>query len=85
MLSEQEKNVALAVSLGLTNREIASRLSLEEGTVRNYVSACLRKLELPNRASLAAWVLKNGLQQSAGHPIPDPDNYHDLIYGVYTR
>ncbi|WP_243118225.1 response regulator transcription factor [Actinomyces wuliandei] len=38
---------------GLTNREITARLVLAEGTVKNYVSALLRKIGSGNRTALA--------------------------------
>ncbi len=40
----------------MTNREVARQLFLSERTVENHVSSILRRLELPNRAAVAAWV-----------------------------
>ena len=37
---------------GLDNKEIAARLYLSEGTVRNHISAILQKLDLKNRTQL---------------------------------
>jgi len=46
--------VVAGVCQGLTNREIASRLGKSEFTVKNQVSAILRKLGLPTRGRLIA-------------------------------
>ena len=49
---------------GLSNREISGRLYLSEGTVRNYLSTILEKLELRDRTQLAVFYykkLKNGM------------------------
>ncbi|HHY11476.1 MAG TPA: response regulator transcription factor, partial [Firmicutes bacterium] len=43
---------------GLSNREIAKTLYLSEGTVRNYLSAILEKLDLRDRTQLAVFYLK---------------------------
>ena len=40
------------VAEGLDNKEIAARLYLSEGTVRNHISAILQKLDLKNRTQL---------------------------------
>ena len=40
---------------GLSNREIASRMFLGEGTVRNYLSSLLEKLSLRDRTQLAVF------------------------------
>jgi two-component system response regulator DevR len=62
MLSEQEQRVLGLVAAGQTNREIAQRLHLGEGTVRNYVSNILGKLGVANRAEAAAYATKHNLK-----------------------
>ncbi|MGL4992340.1 MAG: response regulator transcription factor [Sarcina sp.] len=52
-LTDREKEVALLVARGLTNKDICAKLFLSEGTVKNYVSKILDKLELENRTELA--------------------------------
>ncbi len=84
MLTEKENQVALLVSQGLTNREIAERLHLANGTVRNNVSVCLQKLYLSNRSQLTAWALKNGLEQNIVREPSNPDTYKDMLFGIYS-
>ena len=62
-LTPQELAVLALVSEGLTNRQIAIRLYLGEGTVRNYVSSVLAKLEVSNRAEAAAYAVKNSIHE----------------------
>jgi len=62
-LSQQEKHVLALVSEGKTNREIAEALFLGEGTVRNYVSSILSKLEVSNRAEAAAYAVAHSLKE----------------------
>jgi len=52
-LTEAEQAVADLVALGLPNAEIAARLHLAHGTVKNTVSSLLRKLGQPDRTALA--------------------------------
>ena len=61
-LSQQEKLVLKLVSEGKTNKEIAHILFLGEGTVRNYVSSMLSKLEVSNRAEAAAYAVEHKLK-----------------------
>lgn len=61
-LSMQELRVLALISEGLTNREIAGRLFLGEGTVRNYVSSVLSKLALSNRAEAAAYAVQHHIK-----------------------
>ena len=44
---------------GLSNKEIAQALYLSEGTVRNYISVILEKLQLRDRTQLAIFYYKN--------------------------
>lgn len=61
-LTGQEKQVLSLIADGKTNREIAAELFLSEGTVRNYVSSILSKLNVSNRAEAAAYAIKHHLQ-----------------------
>lgn len=53
VLTRTERVVAKLVSTGLNNQEIAAELHLAEGTVKNHVSALLRKLRARDRTMLA--------------------------------
>ncbi|KRM88919.1 response regulator transcription factor [Liquorilactobacillus vini] len=59
-LSKTEWRVIHNIKLGLSNKEIAQELFLSEGTVRNYLSNILSKLELRDRTQLAIWALQIG-------------------------
>ena len=54
-VSPRELDVISLVAKGLSNKEIAEALFLSEGTVRNYLSAVLDKLELRDRTQLAVF------------------------------
>ncbi|MBQ7993368.1 MAG: response regulator transcription factor [Solobacterium sp.] len=60
-LNESEIKIIRAVGHGLSNREISSTLYLSEGTVRNYISSILMKLELRDRTQLAIWAVQKGM------------------------
>ncbi len=57
-LTKKEIEVMEQVAEGLSNKEIAVKLYLSEGTVRNYISTILEKLELRDRTQLAIYYLK---------------------------
>lgn len=52
-LSQREEAILLEVAQGKNNKEIAEALFLSEGTVRNYISQLLEKLEVRDRTQLA--------------------------------
>lgn len=54
-LSPREKDILLLVASGYNNKEIADKLFLSEGTIRNYISAMLEKLGLRDRTQLAIY------------------------------
>lgn len=56
-ITQKEFSIIQLVADGLSNKEIAARLFLSEGTVRNYLSQILEKLELRDRTQLAAFYL----------------------------
>ncbi|MCB2291154.1 response regulator transcription factor [Clostridium sp. CS001] len=58
-LTEKEFNILKFVAEGLSNKEIAQKLYLSDGTVRNYVTSLLEKLGLRDRTQLAIFFLKN--------------------------
>ena len=54
-INDKEKEIMELVATGLSNKEIAAELYLGEGTVRNYISALLDKLDLRDRTQLAVY------------------------------
>lgn len=62
-LTKTEWKIISQVGRGASNKEIAETLSLSEGTVRNYLSNILNKLELRDRTQLAIWAVQT--QQSS--------------------
>ena len=58
-INEREINIIELVADGLSNKEIAAKLFLSEGTVRNYLSQILEKLGLHNRTQLAVFYYKH--------------------------
>ena len=59
-LSKTEWKVIEKVADGLSNKEIAMHLHFSEGTIRNYLSVILDKLQLRDRTQLAIWYLQSG-------------------------
>ena len=68
-LQDNEWRIIREVGAGLSNKEIAAALCLSEGTVRNYLSSILSKLELRDRTQLAIWAVQTGV---AGRPFGGP-------------
>jgi DNA-binding NarL/FixJ family response regulator len=52
-LSAREQEILEGITRGLTNKEIAGRLNLTEGTVKNYVSVIFQKLGVQDRTQAA--------------------------------
>ena len=58
-ITDKEYAVIQLVAEGLSNQEIADKLFLSLGTVRNYISVILEKLEIRDRTQLAIFYLKH--------------------------
>jgi DNA-binding NarL/FixJ family response regulator len=61
--TDRERDVLRLVAEGYDNKEIAAKLYLAEGTVRNQVSRLLDKLALKDRTQLAVYAVKHGLDE----------------------
>jgi DNA-binding CsgD family transcriptional regulator len=61
VLTRREREIAVLVARGLTNREISTRLGISERTAGNHVGTILRKLGLRSRAQIAAWATERDL------------------------
>ena len=63
-LTDREIEVLRLIARGLSNLDIADRLFLSEGTVRNHVSAILAKLGVSDRTQAAVIAIQHGLSNS---------------------
>jgi LuxR family maltose regulon positive regulatory protein len=59
VLSQREREVAALAAKGLTNPEIAARLFITRGTVKNTIAHALEKTGTKSRSELTAWMMKN--------------------------
>jgi predicted ATPase/DNA-binding SARP family transcriptional activator/DNA-binding CsgD family transcriptional regulator len=66
-LTRREREVAILVARGLTNRQISTKLSISERTAGNHVARILHKLRLRSRAQIATWAIERHMLT------PDPD------------
>ena len=57
-LTDAEKRVAIAVSRGLSNKEIAAKLDISVRTVENHISHILDKKGFTNRVEIARYILE---------------------------
>ena len=55
--SERELEIIREVAEGLSNKEIAAKLFISEGTVKNYITSILSKEGLSHRTALAVYYL----------------------------
>jgi DNA-binding NarL/FixJ family response regulator len=60
-LSRQELQVVLYIAQGFSNKKISSCLALKEGTIRNYITAILGKINRKNRTQIAVYAYSIGL------------------------
>jgi len=64
LLTRREREVAILIGQGLTNRQISAQLVLSEHTVATHVRKILKKLGFYSRAQIAAWVAEQPLPPS---------------------
>lgn len=61
VLTQRELEISKLVSEGLSNREIAGKLFITEGTVKNHITNILSKLGLNHRTQIALYIIENKL------------------------
>lgn len=64
-LTPREREVAVLVAQGQSNREIAEILTLSERTAERHVANIMNKLGFNSRAQIAAWAVEKGLTSSS--------------------
>jgi predicted ATPase/DNA-binding CsgD family transcriptional regulator len=60
-LSKREREVAVLIAQGKSNREIADMLVLSERTIESHVSSILFKLDCTSRTQIVTWTIEKGL------------------------
>lgn len=63
-LTGREKEILTYIGSGFNNREIAQSLYLSEGTIKNYVTQIMSKLELRDRTQTAIFAVRHGYYHS---------------------
>lgn len=58
-INDREKEIIRLIANGYSNKEIAAEMYLSEGTVRNYLSSILDKLQLRDRTQVAVFYYQN--------------------------
>lgn len=64
ILSKREMEIMRLVAQGVSNKEIARNLTIQEATVRSHVGNILSKLNLANRAQLVLYAVRKGLVET---------------------
>lgn len=60
-LSNNELRIIQLIGRGLSNKEITKIMSFSEGTIRNYISTILKKLDLRDRTQVAIFAIQSGI------------------------
>jgi non-specific serine/threonine protein kinase len=63
-LSPRERETAMWIAQGKSNREIAAAMTVGEKTVETYVTRILNKLGFDSRVQIATWVVEMGLSET---------------------
>ncbi|WP_342755580.1 two-component system response regulator NarL [Pantoea sp. MBD-2R] len=61
-LTRRERDILQLITLGMTNKAIARKLSITESTVKVHVKHLLKKMKLKSRVEAAVWALQNGYE-----------------------
>ncbi|MFV0504983.1 MAG: response regulator [Lachnospirales bacterium] len=62
-ITDTEWKIIYRIKCGESNKEISLNMNLSKGTIRNYLSSILNKLELRDRTQLAIWAVQSNVRE----------------------
>lgn len=77
-LTHREEQVIREVSRGLTNKEVADRLSISEKTVKYYMTCVMQKLNARNRVEAVAALRRYWERETHGHLNPPAEQFREF-------
>jgi DNA-binding NarL/FixJ family response regulator len=72
LLTPREREIAFLIGGGASNKEIASRLRVGEGTVKAHLTAIFRKLGFSDRLQLGLFLVSPSVADAAKGPVGSP-------------
>jgi two-component system, NarL family, response regulator LiaR len=79
-LTAREAEVLALITMGLSNADIAKRMSLSPNSIKSHIRACYRKIDVTTRSKAVGWGISHGMRtvQAQARPAVDSSPVADV-------